>query len=43
MTFNDENQAELDVESIVKEVFKDKPNLYRSIIRSKMNQNQDIQ
>ena len=41
-TFNDENQADLDVDSIVKEVFKDKLTLDRSIIRSKMNQNQDI-
>jgi hypothetical protein len=33
----------LDVDSIVKEVFKDKPTLDRSVIREEMNQNQDIQ
>ena len=43
LTFNDENQAELDVDSIVKEVFKNKPTLVRSVIREKMNQNPDIQ
>ena len=43
LTFNDENQAELDVDSIVKEVFKNKPTLVRSIIREEMNQNVDIQ
>ena len=37
LTFNDENQAELDVDSIVKEVFKDKPTLDRSVIRREMN------
>ena len=42
-TFNDENQTELDVDSIVKEVFKDKPTLDRYVIREEMNQNQDIQ
>ena len=43
LTFNDENQAELDVDSIVKEVFKNKPTLVRSVIREEMNQNVDIQ
>ena len=43
LTFNDENQAELDVESIVKEVFKDKVALDRSVIRRKMNKNSNIQ
>ena len=43
LTFNDENQAELDVDSIVKEVFKNKPTLDRSVIREEMNQNPDIQ
>ena len=43
LTFNDENQTELDVDSIVKEVFKDKPTLDRSVIREEMNHNQDIQ
>ena len=43
VAFNDENQADLDVDSIVKEVFTDKPTLVRSVIREKMNQNPDIQ
>ena len=43
LTFNDENQADLDVESIVKEVFKDKVALDRSVIRRKMNKNSNIQ
>ena len=43
LAFNDENQAELDVDSIVKEVFKDKPTLDRSVIRQEMNQNSEIQ
>jgi hypothetical protein len=43
LTFNDENQAELDVDSIVKEVFKDKATLLRSVIREKMNQHPVIQ
>ena len=43
LIFNNENQAELDVDSIVKEVFKNKPTLVRSVIREEMNQNVDIQ
>ena len=43
LTFNDENKTDLDVDSIVKEVFNDKPTLVRSVIREKMNQNPDIQ
>lgn len=42
LTFNDENNAELDVESIMKDVFKDKVALDRSVIRKEMNQNTDI-
>ena len=37
LTFNDDNQADLDVDSIVKEVFKDNPTLDRSIFRQEMN------
>ena len=43
LTFNDENKTDLDVDSIVKEVFSDKPTLVRSVIREKMNQNPNIQ
>ena len=43
LTFNDEYQAEFDVDSIVQEVFKDKVSLDRSIIRRKMNKNLDVQ
>ena len=43
MTFTDENSTELDVDSIVNNVFKDKIALDRSIIRQKMDQNSSIQ
>ena len=43
LSFNDDNQAGLDVDSIVKDVFKNKPALDRSIIREEMNLNQEIQ
>jgi hypothetical protein len=43
LTFNDEYQAEFDVDSIVQEVFKDKSSLDRSTIRRKMNKNPDVQ
>ena len=50
INFNEENEAELDVDSIVNDVFKNKPNLDRSVasmdrsfIREEMNQNPDIQ
>ena len=43
LTFSDEYHAQFDVDSIVKDVFKDKATLDRSIIRRKMNQNPDIQ
>ena len=41
-SFNNDNQTDLDVDLIVKEVFKDKSTLDRSVIREEMNQNQDI-
>ena len=37
LTFNDDNQTELDIDLIVREIFTDKPTLDRSVIRSKMN------
>ena len=43
VAFNNENKTDLHVDSIVKEVFTDKPTLVRSVIREKMNQNPDIQ
>jgi Ca2+-binding EF-hand superfamily protein len=43
LAFNDENQCELDVDSIVHQVFKDKVSLDRATIRSNMNQNPVIQ
>jgi hypothetical protein len=43
LTFNDEYQAEFDVDSIVQEVFKDKTTLDRSIIRREMKKNLDVQ
>jgi hypothetical protein len=43
LTFNNENQAELDVDSIVNEVFKDKVSLDRSVIMTNMNENLEIQ
>ena len=42
-SFNNDNQAYLDVDTIVNDVFKDKPTLDRSVIREEMNQNADIQ
>jgi len=42
-SFNDNNHTELDVDSIVNDVFKNTTTLDRSIIRSKMNQNSVIQ
>ena len=42
-TFNVENQADLDIDSIVQEVFKDKVTLDRSIIRKEMKKNLDVQ
>jgi hypothetical protein len=43
LAFNDNNQTGLDVDSIVKEIFKNEPTLDRSIIRDEMNHNQEIQ
>ena len=43
LTFNDEYQAEFDVDSIVQEVFKDNVTLDRSIIRREMKKNLDVQ
>ena len=42
-SFNNVNQADLDVDTIVNDVFKDKATLDRSVIREEMNQNADIQ
>mgnify|MGYP006152673641 CR=1 FL=1 len=42
-TFNVENQADLDVDSIVQEVFKYHSTLDRTVIRNEMNMNQEIQ
>ena len=39
LVFNDENQTSLDVDQIIKDVFKNKPTLDRSIIREKMKHN----
>ena len=43
LKFTDENYNELDVDSIVKNVFKDKVALDRSVIRQKMDQDSSIQ
>jgi len=41
--FNQQNETELDVDSIVLEVFKEQEIVDRSDIRRELNQNQDIQ